>query len=91
MKSVLVVYGTTEGQTRKVAEFMASALKGRGVEIDLVDSAAERVALAEPIYGTAIVCGSLHLRRYQTSLLRFVRDNKTWLAGLPAAFVSGMT
>ncbi len=88
MKSVLVVYGTTEGQTRKIAEFMASALKARGVEIDLLDSAAERAALVEPVYAAAIVCGSLHLRRYQASLLRFVRDNKTWLAGLPAAFVS---
>ena len=26
MKSVLVVYGTTEGQTRKIAEFIANAL-----------------------------------------------------------------
>ena len=27
MKSVLVVYGTTEGQTRKIAEFIADALR----------------------------------------------------------------
>jgi menaquinone-dependent protoporphyrinogen oxidase len=88
MKSVLVVYGTTEGQTRKVAEFIANALKARGMEIDLVDSAAERAALVEPIYAAAIVCGSLHRHGYQASLLRFVRGNKAWLAGLPAAFVS---
>ncbi len=88
MKSVLVIYGTTEGQTRKVAEFMANALRAHSVEIDLVDSAAARAALVEPVYAAAIVCASLHLNKYQASLLRFVKDNKTWLAGLPAAFVS---
>jgi len=30
MKSALVVYGTTEGQTRKIAEFIANALKAGG-------------------------------------------------------------
>lgn len=88
MKSVLVVYGTTEGQTRKIAESIATALRARGVEVELVDSAAKRAALVEPVYAAAIVCGSLHRHRYQTSLLRFVKDNKAWLAGMPAAFVS---
>ena len=41
MKSVLVVYGTTEGQTRKIAEFIAEALRKRGVKVELVDSASE--------------------------------------------------
>ncbi len=88
MKSVLVVYGTTEGQTRKIADSIANALKARGVEVEVVDSAAERAALVEPIYAAAIVCGSLHRHRYQASLVRFVKDNRAWLAGIPAAFVS---
>jgi len=88
MKSVLVVYGTTEGQTRKIAEFIVNALQGRGVEVDLVDSAAESAKLVQPIYAAAIVCGSLHQHNYQHSLLRFVKDNQAWLAGIPAAFVA---
>ena len=88
MKSVLVVYGTTEGQTRKIAEFIANAMTARGVEVELVDSAAERAALVQPVYAAAIVCGSLHQHRYQSSLLHFVSDNKAWLAGIPAAFVA---
>ena len=88
MKLVLVVYGTTEGQTRKVAEFIANALKARGIEVDLVDSATQTAALVQPIYAAAIVCGSLHQHRYQASLLHFVKDNKAWLAGIPAAFVA---
>jgi len=88
MKPVLVVYGTTEGQTRKIADSIANALRARGVEVEVVDSAAERATLIEPIYAAAIVCGSLHRHRYQGSLLRFVKDNRAWLAGIPAAFVS---
>jgi menaquinone-dependent protoporphyrinogen oxidase len=88
MKSVLVVYATTEGQTRKIAEFIAEALKGHGVEVELVDSAAKGAALVQPVYAAAIVCGSLHQHKYQSSLLRFVKDNRSWLDGIPAAFVA---
>ena len=49
MKSLLVVYGTTEGQTRKIAEYIADAARARGVEVELLDSAAERAASVQPI------------------------------------------
>jgi hypothetical protein len=75
MKSVLVVYGTTEGQSRKVAEFIADALKARGVEVELVDSAAAGATQVQPVYAAVIVCGSLHLHSYQASLVRFVKRN----------------
>jgi menaquinone-dependent protoporphyrinogen oxidase len=88
MKSILIVYGTTEGQTRAVAEFIAGALKQRGVEVDLVDSAAASAALVQPVHAAAILCGSLHQQKYQASLLRFIRNNRAWLAGMPAAFVA---
>jgi len=88
MKSVLVVYGTTEGQTRKIAEFIANALKAGGVKVELLDSADERASLVQPTYAAAIVCGSLHQFRFQASLRRFVKDNASWLAGIPAAFVA---
>jgi menaquinone-dependent protoporphyrinogen oxidase len=67
---VLVVYGTTEGQSRKVAEFIADALKARGVEVELVDSAAEGATLIQPVYAAVIVCGSLHQHSHQASLVR---------------------
>jgi menaquinone-dependent protoporphyrinogen oxidase len=88
MKSVLVVYGTTEGQTRRIAEFIADALKQRGVKVELVDSATEGAAQVQPVHSAVIACGSLHQHRFQPSLLRFVRDNRAWLAGLPAALVA---
>ena len=88
MKTVLVVYGTTEGQTRKVAEFIENTLKERGAKVDLLDSASASAALVQPFYAAAIVCGSLHQHHYQGTLLRFVQDNAAWLAGIPSAFVA---
>ena len=88
MKSVLVVYGTTEGQTRRIAEFVAEALHAGGVKAELVDSADGRAALVKPPYAAAIECGSLHQHRYQDTLLRFVKDNAPWLAAIPSAFVA---
>lgn len=88
MKTVLVVYGTTEGQTRKVAEFIENALKERGAKVELLDSASAGAALVQPFYAAAIVCGSLHQHHYQASLLRFVQDNAAWLAGIPSAFIA---
>lgn len=88
MKSVLVAYATTEGQTRKVAEFIADALKVRGVEVELVDVATQEAALVQPVYAAAVVCGSLHRNRFQPALLHFVKLNRAWLAALPAAFIA---
>jgi menaquinone-dependent protoporphyrinogen oxidase len=88
VRSVLIVYGTTEGQTRKIAEFIANVLKARGIEVELVDSAADSAALVQPICVAAIVCGSVHRHRYQASVGHFVRSNQAWLAGIPTAFVA---
>ena len=88
MNSVLVVYGTTEGQTRKIAEYIADNLKERGVEFDLVDSATASATLTQPVYVAAIACGSLHQHKFQGALVHFLRENKAWLDGIPTAFVS---
>lgn len=88
MKPILVVYGTTEGHTRKVASFIANALEAKGREVDVIDGASPAAAQIQPVYAAAIVCGSLHQSKYQTALAHFVRSNAGWLGALPTAFVS---
>ena len=41
--NVLIVYGTTEGQTRKIAEWTATHVRERGHQVELHDSACARV------------------------------------------------
>jgi menaquinone-dependent protoporphyrinogen oxidase len=88
VNSVLVVYGTTEGQTRKIAEFIGNAARAHGVDVEIVDSAAVDATRAQPVHAAAIVCGSLHQHNYQSSLVHFVRHHRAWLTGMPTAFVS---
>jgi menaquinone-dependent protoporphyrinogen oxidase len=87
MKSVLVVYGTTGGQTRRIAAFIAAALRTHGAKVELVDSASGDAAQVQPVHSAAIVCGSIHRHRHHAALMRFVKQNRDWLMGLPAAFV----
>ena len=88
MKPILVVYGTTEGHTRKIAEFIADRLRAAGRTVDLVDSAAPAAEQIAPIYAGAIVGGSLHQGGHQSSLAHFVKANVAWLATIPTAFFS---
>lgn len=88
MIPVLIAYSTTEGQTRKVAEAMATALAEQGYRADVVDVGSERAALVQPFYSAAIVGGSVHMGHHAPELARFLRDNANWLATVPLAVFS---
>lgn len=88
MKPILVIYGTTEGHTRKIAEFIADRLRKAGRMVDLVDSASPAAAAVAPIYAGAFIGGSLHQGRHQAPLAHFIRGNAAWLNTIPTAFFS---
>jgi menaquinone-dependent protoporphyrinogen oxidase len=88
MKPILIVYGTTEGQTRKIAEFIAERLRSQGQKVTVVDSATPAAEQLMPVYAGAFVGGSLHQHRHQSSLVHFVKANATWLNAIPTAFFS---
>jgi menaquinone-dependent protoporphyrinogen oxidase len=88
MKPILVIYGTTEGHTRKIAEFIAERLRTAGKTVDLVDSASPAAAQIAPIYAGAFIGGSLHQGKHQSSLAHFVKANAAWLNAIPTAFFS---
>jgi len=85
---ILVAYGTTEGQTRKIAEFIAGRLLKRGHNPRLIDCAMPEAKLVQPLYDGVILGGSLHQGRHQGALAHFIRDNLDWMRGLPRAFFS---
>lgn len=88
MKKVLVIYGTTDGHTRKIATFIADHLRAQGAVVDVVDSATPAAAAVQPIYGAALIAGSLHEHLHQRALVHFVKENVEWLNTLPTAVVS---
>jgi menaquinone-dependent protoporphyrinogen oxidase len=85
---VLVLYGTTEGQTRKIADFVTTKLKDRGDVVALIDAADAPWDLVPQDYDAAILAGSLHAGVYQTPLVHFARKHHAALNKMPTAFLS---
>jgi len=88
MKTVLVAYATTDGQTRKVADFVADALHKQGLKVDRVDTGTPAAAAVQPHYAAAVLAGSLHEHLHQKSLHDFVHNNVGWLNAIPVLFLS---
>lgn len=87
MMKVLFVYGTTEGQTGKIADFCSARLADAGHTIDLRDS--RRTAnLDISSYDAAILAGSVHEKRHQESLENFTFAHRVSLKGIPTLLIS---
>lgn len=87
-KRVLIIYGTHEGQTRKICAAVADRLKTKGLEATLIDAADAETSAALPAFDAAIVAASLHVGGFQKSVVRLVHDNVAAIAGKPNAFLS---
>lgn len=86
MPRVLVCYGTTEGQTAKVAARIADRLRGRGHHVDVRNAADAPRDLAG--FDGVVVGASVHGGRHQRTVERFVRAHVETLNALPSAFLS---
>jgi menaquinone-dependent protoporphyrinogen oxidase len=86
MPRILVVYGTTDGHTAKVAGAITETLRRTGAIVDV--SAADDPAPPPDGYDAVIVAASVHAGRYQKSVDRWVRAHAAALGRKPAAFVS---
>lgn len=86
MTRVLVVYGTTEGHTAKIAAAVADALRARGVEVDVARAGEARVHPDD--YSGVVVAASVHGGRYQAAVRRWVQAHAGALARKPTAFIS---
>lgn len=88
MPRILVIYGTTDGHTAKVAAFVGEHLRALGHEVEVDDSKEPRRHPMAPDFDGVIVAASIHARGYQQSVRRWIRDNLEALKGRPNAFLS---
>lgn len=86
--NVLIVYGTTEGQTRKIAERTATHIRERGDQAKLLDSAALEFDLHLEAYDALIIAASVHQECHQESVTNFVIAHREMLDPKPSAFIS---
>lgn len=85
---VLIVYGTTEGQTRKIAEWTASHVRELGHEVELRDSASPASDSDLAIFDAYIIAASVHQERHQDTIIDFAIAHHQLLNAKAAAFIS---
>jgi menaquinone-dependent protoporphyrinogen oxidase len=86
--NVLIVYGTTEGQTRKIVEWTAMHIRERGHQAELLDSAALESDLDLETYDAIIIAASVHQECHQEAITNFVIAHREALGTKPSAFIS---
>jgi menaquinone-dependent protoporphyrinogen oxidase len=85
---LLLVYGTTEGQTRKIARFVADHLAQKEHETQLVNALDATPAVDPRDFNAVIIAASVHAGRYQSAVIHFVRDHLAAIDTRPNAFLS---
>lgn len=89
MTTLAVFYATREGQTRRIAEYVAKALRSRGLDVDVLDVGAALPAdLDLARYAAVVLAASVHMGKHEGSMIRFVRAHRPALERLPTAFLS---
>ncbi len=86
--NVMIVYGTTEGQTRKIAERTATHVRERGHEAELCDSASLASDSDLETFHAFIIAASVHQERHQDTVINFVIAHHELLNTRPSAFIS---
>jgi menaquinone-dependent protoporphyrinogen oxidase len=86
--NVLIVYGTTEGQTRKIAKWTATYIRDREHHVELRDSAAPMSDLDLGLFHAFIIAASVHQQYHQETIINFAIAHHKLLNAKPSAFIS---
>ena len=88
---ILIVYGSTYGQTAKISQFLQQLLARENSEVTVYRGDQLPAALQLASYDAIVVGASLIRERYQKYIEQFVRERGAELRRVPTAFfaVSG--
>jgi len=83
---ILIIYGTVEGQTRKIARFMEDVLQKNKHQVVVADANSEPPS--PETFDAVLVGSSIHVQAYQSSVKHYVMENANALNNMPSAFFS---
>jgi menaquinone-dependent protoporphyrinogen oxidase len=82
-----IFFATREGQTRRIAERIATGVRATGREADVIDLAGHpRITWSD--YAAACVAASVHVGKHERAAVEFVKRYRAELERVSAAFVS---
>jgi len=85
---VLIVFATSYGQTRRIAERISVVLEEREIEVDILDAKDNTPLLGLATWDAVIVGASIIARGHQPAARRFITRNLDDLNRMPSAFFS---
>jgi menaquinone-dependent protoporphyrinogen oxidase len=86
MSRILILYGTTHGQTAKIARYLAYLLRNVPFQVEVADAA--NWPPKPDGYDAVIVAASVHAQGYQQAVRRWVRRHVKVLNRKPTALIS---
>jgi menaquinone-dependent protoporphyrinogen oxidase len=87
MMRILIAYGSSEGHTARIAEYVANLIRSHGCEADTTDVRCYHTPALDG-YDAVIVGASIHRGKHQRCVRDFVMENRDALERLPSAFFS---
>jgi menaquinone-dependent protoporphyrinogen oxidase len=85
---IVILYGTTEGQTAKIARYLADRIRAGGAGVTVTNAVEAPADLDLTAFDAAIIAASLHTGRYQAAVEQFAHEHSQQLNGMLSAFVS---
>lgn len=83
---LLIIYGTVEGQTRKICEVLRNEAKLKGHTVSVNDASGPNLS---PFgFDAAIIASSIHYGKFQSSVEHYVQEHAKILNNMIGAFVS---
>ncbi len=82
----MIVYATTEGHTRSIAEFLGQEAEKKDITAGLFDATVKPPPPEE--FDTVIIASSIHGGKYQASIEHFVREHHKTLNQMNSIFIS---
>ena len=86
MAKLVIVYGTGEGQTAKIAQYIANVARNHDQTVEVYHVHALPAGFSLQAFDAAIVGASIHDGQYPGAILDFVTAHRAYLADTPSAF-----
>jgi len=87
MKTILLLYSTTDGHTRCIAEKIASILRSKQAVVDLMDIASDP-SFDIKTYGAILIGASIRYGKHGKAIIQFIEQNHLEISSRPNAFFS---
>lgn len=88
MDKIVIVYGSSEGQTAKIANALARVISEKGYVAEVIDGHHLPAHFSLEPYRAAMIGASMHAGGYQASIRRFTQQYRQALSHMPTAFFS---